>query len=188
MIALIARYHRRAVPVRGHEGFADLTKKRRRTVRTLSAILRLVETLDRSHSQVVTGLTFEDRGEDALLTLHVTGDAELELWAASRHASPFEGVIDKPLRIAAMQRADVRPGTAASPDQTSPLRGPRGEALDTNTATTANAGDLPQVGASRIGHRMALVGPAQVLPAPPTKVAPVASAAPKTIARRRLRR
>ena len=189
MIALIARYHRRAVPVRGHEGFADLTKKRRRIVHTLGAILRLVETLDRSHSQVVTGLAFEDRGDDALLTLHVTGDSELELWAASRHASPFEGIIGKPLRIAALQRADVRRDNVANPDQAGSLRGPRGEALGTNPGALGNAGDLPQQGgASRIGHRMALVAPAQVQPAPLTKAAPVAAAAHRTVARRRVRR
>ena len=50
-IALAARYHRRAEPSRGHEGFADLPKPLRRTVRLLGAILRLAESLDRSRTR-----------------------------------------------------------------------------------------------------------------------------------------
>ena len=106
-IALIARYHRRAAPMRGHEGYTDLSKKRRRVVRTLAAMLRLAETLDRSHSQIVTSLSLQDRDEDALLELHTVGDAELELWAASRHAGPFEAILGKPLRIESVQHSNA---------------------------------------------------------------------------------
>jgi exopolyphosphatase / guanosine-5'-triphosphate,3'-diphosphate pyrophosphatase len=102
MIALIARYHRRAVPARGHEGYVDLPKKRRRAVRAMAAMLRLAETLDRSHSQVVTGLTIDEHDGDAQLLLQTIGDAELELWAASRHCAPLEQVLGKPLRLETM--------------------------------------------------------------------------------------
>ncbi len=56
-------------------------------------MLRLAESLDRSHSQTITDLELHDRGEDALLQLRTSGDAELELWAAARHAAPFERAI-----------------------------------------------------------------------------------------------
>src|SRR6185295_9593282 len=62
MIALIARYHRRATPEKQHIGYADLSKKKRRVVRMLSSMLRLSENLDRSHSQSIAGLEFHDRG------------------------------------------------------------------------------------------------------------------------------
>src|SRR5262252_2384125 len=55
-IALAARYHRQATPKRTHEGFCELRRGARRTVRTLAAILRLAESLDRSHAQVVNGV------------------------------------------------------------------------------------------------------------------------------------
>src|SRR5213596_1544057 len=48
-IALLTRYHRRATPKRRHPGYADLTRKGRRAIRRLAAILRLSESLDRSH-------------------------------------------------------------------------------------------------------------------------------------------
>ena len=98
-IALVARYHRQATPKRRHVGFGELGRRTRRTVRTLAAILRLAESLDRSHSQSITGLELHDRGDDDLLQLRTTGDADLELWSATRHAAPFERLTGKPLRI-----------------------------------------------------------------------------------------
>jgi len=99
MIALIARYHRQATPKRSHDGFGDLKRKKRRAVRTLAAILRLAESLDRSHAQSVGALELHDRGDDDLLQVRTAGDAELEVWAAARHAAPFERLTGKPLRI-----------------------------------------------------------------------------------------
>jgi exopolyphosphatase/guanosine-5'-triphosphate,3'-diphosphate pyrophosphatase len=98
-IALVARYHRQAAPKRRHDGFRDLRRRERNTVRTLSAILSLAESLDRSHAQTITGLEVHDRGDDDLLQIRTTGDAELELWAAARHAAPFERMTGKPLRF-----------------------------------------------------------------------------------------
>src|SRR4029077_5613084 len=99
VIALVARYHRQATPKRQHEEYAEFRRKRRQTIRPLPAILRLGESLDRSHSQPVSGLELHDRGEDGLLQLRTSGDAELELWAANRHPAAFERLIDKPLRV-----------------------------------------------------------------------------------------
>jgi exopolyphosphatase / guanosine-5'-triphosphate,3'-diphosphate pyrophosphatase len=99
-IALIARYHRQATPKKRHDTFGELGSRRRRSIRTLAAILRLAESLDRSHSQTITGIELHDRGDDGLLQVRTTtGDAELELWAATRHAAPFERLLGKPLRI-----------------------------------------------------------------------------------------
>jgi exopolyphosphatase/guanosine-5'-triphosphate,3'-diphosphate pyrophosphatase len=98
-IALVARYHRRAAPKVDHDGYAGLSRPRRRTVRSLAAILRLAESLDRSHAQTVSSLDLHDRGDDELLQIRTAGDAELEVWAAGRHAAPFEKLIGKPLRI-----------------------------------------------------------------------------------------
>src|SRR4051812_30844494 len=99
VIALVARYHRQTTPKRSHDGFGNLRRRTRSTVRILSAILRLAESLDRSHAQTITGLELHDRGDDDLLQLRTSGDAELELWAAARHAAPFERLTGKPLRL-----------------------------------------------------------------------------------------
>jgi exopolyphosphatase/guanosine-5'-triphosphate,3'-diphosphate pyrophosphatase len=98
-IALVARYHRRATPKKRDRALRGFPRQHRKTIRTLSAILRLAESLDRSHAQTISGVELHDRGEDALLQLRTKGDAELELWAANRHAVPFERLLKKPLRV-----------------------------------------------------------------------------------------
>src|SRR5258705_10971523 len=70
VIALVARYHRRGTPRRSHHEYAQLPAALRRTVRTLSSILRVAESLDRSHAQSISGLEVHDRGERIVLTLH----------------------------------------------------------------------------------------------------------------------
>jgi exopolyphosphatase/guanosine-5'-triphosphate,3'-diphosphate pyrophosphatase len=99
VIALVARYHRRGTPKRSHDEYARLSSPLRRTVRTLASILRVAESLDRSHGQVITALDVQDRGEDMLLSIATNGDAELEVWATGQHLRPFEQVVDKPVRL-----------------------------------------------------------------------------------------
>ena len=99
VIALIARYHRQATPKKSHEGFTDLSGTLRGTVKTLSAMVRLAEGLDRSHAQALSGLDMFPRGDDYLVRLRAVGDAELELWAANRHVAPLEKVLGQPIRF-----------------------------------------------------------------------------------------
>ena len=99
VIALVARYHRRGTPKRSHDEYSNLSGPLRRTVRTLSSILRVAESLDRSHAQAITALELRDRGEDMLLVVHTGTDAELEVWATNRHLQPFEKLLGKPVRL-----------------------------------------------------------------------------------------
>jgi exopolyphosphatase/guanosine-5'-triphosphate,3'-diphosphate pyrophosphatase len=108
VIALVARYHRRGTPRKSHPEYAHLRSGIRRSVRILASILRVAESLDRSHAQVVSGLEVHDRERDVEITLHTHADAELELWATRRHLDPFVETLGKPVRI------EVRNGAAAS--------------------------------------------------------------------------
>jgi exopolyphosphatase / guanosine-5'-triphosphate,3'-diphosphate pyrophosphatase len=124
VIALLARYHRQATPKKSHEGYGDLTGSLRRTVKTLSAMVRLAEGLDRSHAQAIGGLDLYPRGDDYLARLRANGDAELELWAAHRHVAPLEAVLGKPLRfeVAANDHKE-RPAHAEQPDRAARIPG-----------------------------------------------------------------
>jgi exopolyphosphatase/guanosine-5'-triphosphate,3'-diphosphate pyrophosphatase len=114
VIALVARYHRRGTPKRSHEEYSRLPSPLRRTVRTLASILRVAESLDRSHTQTIASLDLRDRGNDALLQVHTSGDAELEVWATNRHLQPFERILGKPVRLeAAAMPAERRALTPA---------------------------------------------------------------------------
>jgi exopolyphosphatase/guanosine-5'-triphosphate,3'-diphosphate pyrophosphatase len=111
VIALVARYHRRGTPKRSHDEYSNLSGSLRRTVRTLSSILRVAESLDRSHAQTISALELRDRGEDMLLLVHTGSDAELEVWATNRHLQPFEKLLGKPIRL---ESATTTPPPAAT--------------------------------------------------------------------------
>ena len=104
VIGLVARYHRQATPKKSHEGFERLSGPLRRTVKILGALVRLAEGLDRSHSQVVRAVTAESRKDRLTLRLKTVGDAELEMWAAGRHAAPLGEVLGKAIAFEAAGR------------------------------------------------------------------------------------
>ncbi|MGE3273855.1 MAG: HD domain-containing protein [Vicinamibacterales bacterium] len=106
VIALVARYHRRAEPKKGHEGFGGLSPDLRRTVRTLAAFLRVAEALDRSRHGVVRTVDVRERNGGLRLRVAAVGDAELEVWAATRHLPVLEGALDRPVRIEHAHLAD----------------------------------------------------------------------------------
>jgi exopolyphosphatase / guanosine-5'-triphosphate,3'-diphosphate pyrophosphatase len=160
-IALIARYHRRATPSGRQKRFADLPRKRRRTVRTLAAILRLAESLDRSHAQSLSGVVLHDRGKDALLQVRTSGDAELELWAAARHAAPFERVLGKPLRVEISGHSHAQQPDDAARVPRKAVRRRRDRRIGQDDAAGA-AGQVAERGrASGVRHGMELVRPGQ---------------------------
>jgi exopolyphosphatase/guanosine-5'-triphosphate,3'-diphosphate pyrophosphatase len=161
-IGLVARYHRRATPKKGHAVLRGFSRKGRRTVRTLAAILRLAESLDRSHAQTISGVELHDRGEDALLQLRTKSDAELELWAAHRHAAPFERLIKKPLRVEVSRTTTYveQPDKAARVSGEA-VRSRRHRRVGKDDAAGA-AGEVAGGGRPpRVRHRMELVRPGQ---------------------------
>lgn len=157
-IALIARYHRRAEPERKHPGYGELSKKRRKVVRTLSAMLRLAENLDRSHAQSIVGLEYHDRGDDAMLQIKASADAELELWAATRNVAPFERLIGKPLRLEVSRQSHIEKLTEAPRSaETVRRRGVR----RVGEAAAGAAGAVAERRSARVPPQMALVRPAR---------------------------
>jgi exopolyphosphatase/guanosine-5'-triphosphate,3'-diphosphate pyrophosphatase len=169
IIGLIARYHRQAAPKRRHEHYRDFKRKRRKTIRTLAGILRLAESLDRSHSQPVSGLEVHDRGDDGLLQLRATGDAELELWAATRHAAEFERLIGKPLLVEATTTVASATGGTSHAEQSHDTTRVSGEALRRRgnrrlrqDDAAGTAGEMAHGrGAPGVRHRMELVSARQ---------------------------
>jgi len=88
IIAQAARYHRKAVPKDSDDAFASLSKADRRTVRALSALLRVADGLDRSHYSIVHDVNVARRGNRVVLQLATSGeDPELEIWEAARRGT-----------------------------------------------------------------------------------------------------
>jgi exopolyphosphatase/guanosine-5'-triphosphate,3'-diphosphate pyrophosphatase len=160
-MALVARYHRRTAPKRSHDGFGAFPRKGRHAIRTLAAILRLAETLDRSHAQAIATIELYEGAEDAVLRLQGSGDMELELWAAARQAAPFERLIGKPLRIepSVQVYADQPHQTARLSGQALRGRGHRRLGEDDTARAAGQVADLG--GPPGVRHRMELVSPRQ---------------------------
>lgn len=77
LVALVARYHRRASPKPGHEGYSTLDRDKRIIVCKLAAILRVADAMDHSRSQRIE--TFTSDVADGRLTISVPGLSELSL-------------------------------------------------------------------------------------------------------------
>ena len=87
MVAAVARYHGGAKPRRKRDdAYAALPKPLRRTVRWLSAMLRVAEGLDRSHYQLVRGVVVRRRRKRIAIVADARRHAQLELWAARQRA------------------------------------------------------------------------------------------------------
>lgn len=91
LVANIARYHRRSLPAAKHEGYAGLSIKLKRTVRILSALLRVADGLDRTHSSAVQTVDVKI-GQTLTIVATVSGDAAMEIWSASQRADLLEQV------------------------------------------------------------------------------------------------
>ena len=92
LIALIARYHRRAIPRPYHVEFQGLDRDSRIAVLKLASILRLADALERNHMQLVRDLTFARQKGQFLITVRGGGDLALERLALREKGNMFEEV------------------------------------------------------------------------------------------------
>ena len=90
IVALITRYHRKDSPRASHPYYCDLVSENRIRVAKLSAILRIADALERTHSQRVKDLRFHVKGTKAYLTLEGLLDATAERLALPGKADLFE--------------------------------------------------------------------------------------------------
>ena len=96
IVAQVARYHRKGTPKASDPAYAALPGASRRVVRSLSALLRIADGLDRSHYGVVRDVNVARRGERVILQLRTdSDDAELEIWEARRRAAPLEKLLGR---------------------------------------------------------------------------------------------
>ncbi len=107
MIANIARYHRRAHPALKHEGFDGLPPRFQRAVKILSSFLRIADGLDRTHFSLVRSIHVKF-GKVVTINATVTGDAEMELWAAKNRADLFELIFHRRVEFSQTMQASTK--------------------------------------------------------------------------------
>lgn len=99
VIANVARYHRGSVPKERHQEFWRLKQSDRDTVRSLAAILRVADALDRNHDGRVRGLSCTREKQALRLALACGSDCEREAAAAESKSELFEEVFGCALTI-----------------------------------------------------------------------------------------
>ncbi|MFH1477448.1 MAG: Ppx/GppA phosphatase family protein [Verrucomicrobiota bacterium] len=100
IIATTAYFHRKKLPRQKHPEFSALSDRAQSTVRILCVILRLAESLDRSHRGCVSGIGMRSLdNKRVLLTVKSNQKCHLELWGAENHAESFNAVFNKILLV-----------------------------------------------------------------------------------------
>jgi len=115
IVALIARYHRRAHPKRRHAAFGALRSDDQRLVRELAGILRIADGFDRSHASRVQSVTVSSARGLMIFTADGTEDVAVDTWGAERKSELFAETFDVETRFRAA-------GIAAPLDAAPPAR------------------------------------------------------------------
>ncbi|MEZ6062021.1 MAG: exopolyphosphatase [Planctomycetaceae bacterium] len=93
LVALVARYHRRAMPKATHQEFAQLSRDDRVLVSRLAGILRVALSLDHSRSQRIRDIECSiERKRFIIRTPAQAGDLAMERLELRQNASLFEDV------------------------------------------------------------------------------------------------
>jgi exopolyphosphatase/guanosine-5'-triphosphate,3'-diphosphate pyrophosphatase len=102
IIALIARYHRKALPKDSHPLFSQLSDKDKRKTRILAGILRIADGLDRTHTCAVKSIVCDLSGKDLLVKSKASGPSTFEIEAAYKKSDLLKQVLDKNIRFIAI--------------------------------------------------------------------------------------
>jgi exopolyphosphatase/guanosine-5'-triphosphate,3'-diphosphate pyrophosphatase len=92
IVALLARYHRRYNPDSNHPQFSDLSREGRMTIFKLAAILRLADSLDRSHSQRIKAIKLRRDGDVFIIETPGVDDTTVEQLAVNGKCDIFNEI------------------------------------------------------------------------------------------------
>lgn len=105
LVALLARYHRKAAPSREHEDFASLRRRDRTVIERLSAILRIADALDRQHASAIASIDVKVDEDGVqirpILAPQATTRLTLERRAVEEKGTLFAQVFGRSARLVA---------------------------------------------------------------------------------------
>jgi exopolyphosphatase/guanosine-5'-triphosphate,3'-diphosphate pyrophosphatase len=99
LVATIARFHRRTKPEVTHELMAPFSTVERRVIRKCATLLRVADSLDRSHNQPVQTLAIASRGRTVWLKVKSRQSVDLELWDVEHEVQLFREVFGRSLIV-----------------------------------------------------------------------------------------
>ncbi len=92
LVALVARYHRRASPQPTHEGYVMLNREERVAVAKMAALLRVAAALDESRSQRIHDFSCSVEDSRLVISIPRAEDLSLEQLALRQNGSLFEEI------------------------------------------------------------------------------------------------
>jgi exopolyphosphatase/guanosine-5'-triphosphate,3'-diphosphate pyrophosphatase len=99
VIAHLCRYHRKSLPGPQHSSYKELSSAEKKTVRCLTPLLRIADSLDRGHQQRVRSVEAKIGPEGVVLYLESPEKTDLEVWAAQQAGGAFLQTFDRPLMV-----------------------------------------------------------------------------------------
>ncbi len=90
LVANIARYHRKAVPLLKHESYRALEPKDRVLVAKLASLLRVADAMDHEHASKVQGFKVQYKRPHFSVTLRGHDDLLLEKWSLLKKSDLFQ--------------------------------------------------------------------------------------------------
>ncbi|HOT93990.1 MAG TPA: Ppx/GppA phosphatase family protein [Methanoregulaceae archaeon] len=97
LLGTIARLHRKKFPARRSAVLSSVPEHDRPTVLVLALLLRLAESLDRTHAGLVRSVSFKCAGGGVRLLIASDEDCHLERFAIEEQRGPFRRVFGLPL-------------------------------------------------------------------------------------------
>jgi exopolyphosphatase/guanosine-5'-triphosphate,3'-diphosphate pyrophosphatase len=113
IMANAAFFHRKAMPnKKKHPQYAELDRQAQKMVELFALLLRIAESLDRSHAELVQSAHLR-RGDEGVMVLEIQaqGDCQLELWGVQAHANEFQEVFELKMTL----NVSAPPEAAATP-------------------------------------------------------------------------
>lgn len=87
------------MPSARHTPFQSFDADSRRAIMLLTPLLRIADSLDRSHEQRITDLQIQVKNGSVTIGLESNADPDLELWAAERIADAFRETYQSSLTL-----------------------------------------------------------------------------------------
>jgi putative phosphoesterase len=99
IIALIARYHRKALPKDPHPLFSQLPGKNQQKIRILAGILRIADGLDRTHTCAVKKIKCDVSGKDIIVRYKANRPSPFEMEAADKKSDLLKQALNKNIQL-----------------------------------------------------------------------------------------
>lgn len=100
IMANVAKYHRKRAPKMRSADLRDLDEKDQQSVIRLSTLLRMAESLDRSHCNLVQAVRFTKAAKRSVkLIVTACGDPQLEMWRMEEDRKAFKRAFGKEMVV-----------------------------------------------------------------------------------------